>query len=607
MEPTPANSEQQALDVRISELERELSELKHRRNELSSISLIPSELLCEILLLATTLSDPDRYPTDIRLREEGCVKVLCHVCHAWRRIALGCPRLWQEVDVSKVSRPERVDFFVEHAHPLPLSLCIRGGSGTWIQGLRESLQRTTYTAMRRILLESGNNFNELTFIGSREFLVDYLAICPEGTQMRGIQVTNASFSYSNWWSDADVVSIPECRLVSQKAPDLRFLALVGCEVALTSPVLLSPNLTCIALGVPPGSVASQLFKILQSASKLQDLQLSFRHEFLPHSASHPPATVHLPRVARLLLTGSPAPILTVLKHISLSAPTVHTIVLCCVRSPMRTKRVGEKLYKAIGNSRRSSVRHWVDEGQPFSPNIVSIDGSREGSLLRGSHCIDAQYCGVRPSDNSAPAVSSTCIDIQMVDEAMCDVDDREWLPVFQTLRLEDFAKSTGWSPNAMEILNLANLNANWVLSSFWDLISEIPNLQQLHISAHHYFEFLPSLNYMCGPSSSDRRMDLPFPHLSDLHVHGTWPPGMTLQEVLAPLVAALEDRLLLALEYNLENIGGLDLLSIIGPLENPAPASEGVSTVLIKRSTGPRNSEPPVQEQRPGESRDQLE
>ncbi|KAJ3521024.1 hypothetical protein NMY22_g12487 [Coprinellus aureogranulatus] len=195
----------------------------------------------------------------------------------------------------------------------------------------------------------------------------------------------------------------------------------------------------------------------------------------------------------------------------------------------------------------------------------------------------------------------------MVDEAMCDVDDREWLPVFQTLRLEDFAKSTGWSPNAVEILNLANLNANWVLSSFWDFISDFPNLQQLHISAHHYFEFLPSLNYRCGPSSSDRRMDLPFPHLSDLHVHGTWLSGTTLQEVLAPLVAALEDRLLLALQYNLENTGGLDLLSIIGPLEYPEPTLEGVPTVLMRRVKWVRKSELSVRGPKPGESQDQQE
>ncbi|KAJ3532572.1 hypothetical protein NMY22_g7690 [Coprinellus aureogranulatus] len=193
--PFPTISEQKELDARIAELEHELVGLKRRRNGLSAISQVPAEVLCEILLQATTFSEPGLDdPMDMQLREDGCIQSLCHVCHIWRTIAFASPQLWSEIDVCATSKAAHVELFVGRSHPLPLSFCVKEGS-TRVGS--ETDQLTLYDAMKRVLLESGRLFNEVTLIGNPQFLMQYLEICPESTRMRGIHLINASFAVSS--------------------------------------------------------------------------------------------------------------------------------------------------------------------------------------------------------------------------------------------------------------------------------------------------------------------------------------------------------------------------------------------------------------------------
>ncbi|KAJ3532459.1 hypothetical protein NMY22_g7736 [Coprinellus aureogranulatus] len=114
---TPA---QRDLDARICALEKEIVELKRSRNDLSPISRVPAEILCEILLAAT-----GPLITERELRTDGYMKTLCFVCHTWRKIALACPQLWAEIDLRIVTDTSQLQFLIEHAHPLPLSICIK--------------------------------------------------------------------------------------------------------------------------------------------------------------------------------------------------------------------------------------------------------------------------------------------------------------------------------------------------------------------------------------------------------------------------------------------------------------------------------------------------
>lgn len=122
---TPTRT-QQSIDAQIAQLEQELLELKRQRNELSPVSTIPPEILCQILLLATSYSEPQEKvyfvsPPD-GFRVERCTDTLLHVSHSWRSAALGCPQLWLEIDIRMASDARRIDFMVKHAHPLSISL-----------------------------------------------------------------------------------------------------------------------------------------------------------------------------------------------------------------------------------------------------------------------------------------------------------------------------------------------------------------------------------------------------------------------------------------------------------------------------------------------------
>ncbi|KAJ3521026.1 hypothetical protein NMY22_g12492 [Coprinellus aureogranulatus] len=86
----------------------------------------------------------------------------------------------------------------------------------------------------------------------------------------------------------------------------------------------------------------------------------------------------------------------------------------------------------------------------------------------------------------------------------------------------------------------------------------------------------------------------PFPRLRKVEVSGIWPPETTL-DVLKPMVAVLEDRLRLAVECGLERSGGLERLSIIGPLKEPQPLFKGVPPSLIKLIDWKKKPEPSAQ------------
>src|ERR1700761_411983 len=98
MNPSQANSRerlQQTIDAEIKSLEESVQALKLRRNALSPISSLPSDVFATIftlLCIPGTLSQDGKPVYHLaRIR-------VSHVCHQWREIALNQPLLWSHVD-----------------------------------------------------------------------------------------------------------------------------------------------------------------------------------------------------------------------------------------------------------------------------------------------------------------------------------------------------------------------------------------------------------------------------------------------------------------------------------------------------------------------------
>jgi hypothetical protein len=121
MNPIQSNSReflQQAVDAEIKSLEESIHVLKLRRNALSPISSLPSEIFATIFSLLCLPGIPSLGG------EPGRKLRISHVCHQWREIALNQPLLWSHVDFSTLSLTGATEILVR-AKSVPLYMEVR--------------------------------------------------------------------------------------------------------------------------------------------------------------------------------------------------------------------------------------------------------------------------------------------------------------------------------------------------------------------------------------------------------------------------------------------------------------------------------------------------
>ncbi|TFK60751.1 hypothetical protein BDN72DRAFT_965539 [Pluteus cervinus] len=125
------------LDAKIRELEVALATLKRRRNTLSSIGKIPSDVLRQIFqsaighdgriqLLGFNGREVDK---EYRL-QMAWIRAITHVCSMWRELALDSPSLWTRIIIN--SKHEIVLEMLKRSRSLPLTMSlmyVRDASG----------------------------------------------------------------------------------------------------------------------------------------------------------------------------------------------------------------------------------------------------------------------------------------------------------------------------------------------------------------------------------------------------------------------------------------------------------------------------------------------
>ncbi|KAF5325829.1 hypothetical protein D9611_000627 [Ephemerocybe angulata] len=124
---------QQALDLEIAKLEQDLITLKRRRNGLSPISQLPTELMSRIFHLS--LQFPEAKGWDrASIRHEDTRRSITHVSHGWRTVALEWPNFWSKIHIRDATKVDYLDLVRKRAKDLPLSIEFYGGSAGYLNG-----------------------------------------------------------------------------------------------------------------------------------------------------------------------------------------------------------------------------------------------------------------------------------------------------------------------------------------------------------------------------------------------------------------------------------------------------------------------------------------
>lgn len=534
---TPACPGQQELDSRIAELERQILDLKHRRNELAFISRIPAEILCEILLLATTLPNFDLEIMTEQLRVKGHIRTLGHVSRTWRSITLSCPQLWAGIDVRTTSNAALLETLVDRAHLYPLSITIKeqstaDGAVDW-----RDLQAT----IKQTLFKHELSFRQVILRGNSQFLMSYLTICVSSTALHTICAINDDPHAFTWLPNTPAMTIPQCALFASAAPELRVLDLYGCQIPLTSPILTSSTLTHIVMTLPQESTARQLNDMLRNTSQLEYLSLMLPHAFQPSDS--PSLEANVPRLAQLLLGGNVTSALATLRQLQLTSTNLCADLQCFIPTPLAgvQQQVGEDLFKALAKARVASPQNdrlishmlYIQEIQHFSPTILKVD------FQSGCYCLAMQEWDNPHRHGWNRLISCTRLDIQLFDEETGErIDDGDWLPLFGYSLFEERLRAIGWfSPHTLNILSVTNFHTTYPCESFWTFISEFGALQEIHIAARYAPDILPFLS--TGYRQPATFIHLAFPVLRRIIVHAT---DTSVEEILQLAHYAFEER-----------------------------------------------------------------
>ncbi|KAF5326389.1 hypothetical protein D9611_000634 [Ephemerocybe angulata] len=130
---------QQDLDCKIARLEQDLIVLKRRRNALSPISQLPSELLRKIFYLSLHFLQADRNSRTKILPEDTRLSI-SHVDHHWRTAVLESPELWSEIHVRNTTKVEYLAIARNNSKMQPLYVDGYDINLTGAGGVRHILQ-----------------------------------------------------------------------------------------------------------------------------------------------------------------------------------------------------------------------------------------------------------------------------------------------------------------------------------------------------------------------------------------------------------------------------------------------------------------------------------
>jgi hypothetical protein len=347
MDPAPSKAstwqyQQQAIDAEIKSLEESLRALRQRRNTLSSIFSLPTEVIAAIFYL---LRDrPDIYRA----------LPVAHVCHRWREIALAHPLFWSHLDFTTIS-PAGATEILARTGVTPLYLEAIVPAHRW--------NDVRLVAFQKVLQPHVSHIYHLRIRSSSLHLNRMLdgLISPAPT----LEHLSLSVEY---YEEPSPVSVPDT-LFDATTPRLASLELYNCSISWNSPLLKSlKHLETIKLS---RIVRPSLTDWLDALDEMPQLRSLLLHSASPSTSLFPfhvKRTVTLPFLARLDISDSELDCGLALAHLVL--PSLTSL---CVTAMSDQPTIGEvqKMLPYVAQH-----AHGPQDTQPLQSVTISHEWDR---------------------------------------------------------------------------------------------------------------------------------------------------------------------------------------------------------------------------------------
>ena len=300
-----ADESRRLIDFDISRHEKDIQELKTRRNTFAFISCLPPEIICGIFLLVR-----DEATNWMPL---GWIRV-SHVCRHWRNMALTCPSLWTCLPLRESRWTEEMLKRSKMA-----SLIVRPNGRN--PSVSTSTMKMALSHILRIkelrlhIQELGNNLQEV---------ISSLPKCAPRLEI--LQLSMGTHLHHPFGRN-DTGRIPEDTLC--ETPRLRQLELSHCEFSWNSQLL--SGLTHLTLNRVPSNArpsSTQFMDALRSSPNLQllDLQVCFPVDGALSTQSH----IYFQHLQSLSLEGDLTELEPLLKRFSI--PAASMVQIACKHS-----------------------------------------------------------------------------------------------------------------------------------------------------------------------------------------------------------------------------------------------------------------------------------
>jgi hypothetical protein len=208
--------QQQAIDAEIKSesLEESLRALRQRRNTLSPISSLPTEVIAAIFYL---------------LREQPDINLalpVVHVCHRWREIALAHPVFWSYLDFTTISPAGATEILARAGMaPLYLEANLLANASDW--------HDVRFVAFQKVFQPHVSHIYRLRIWASPLHLNRVL----EGLISPAPTLEHLSL-FVEYYKEPSRVSVPNT-LFDATTPKLSSLELLNCSISWNSPLLKS--------------------------------------------------------------------------------------------------------------------------------------------------------------------------------------------------------------------------------------------------------------------------------------------------------------------------------------------------------------------------------
>ncbi|KAF9454343.1 hypothetical protein P691DRAFT_717836 [Macrolepiota fuliginosa MF-IS2] len=253
----PTRTARRAIDGDIDKLEVRIRSLRRRRNDLSSISILPPEVLSKVFIFVRDMSSDSYY----RNGQAQWIRNVGHICHHWRDVALCCPTLWS---VPLFTHPELAQEMVHRSKMAALT--VRSTTGSWTPRLLDQIENvmTQISRIQTLHLTFGNQPDRLKTI--------LTVLSQPAPLLESITLTDATYHMYNSQN-----SLPEDAF--NDAPRLRSVELERLNFSWESAIFKHSNVTILRLKnsrvVTNGtSTIGQMMDALNNLHNLRILELN---------------------------------------------------------------------------------------------------------------------------------------------------------------------------------------------------------------------------------------------------------------------------------------------------------------------------------------------